>query len=124
MCAATPNLFLGNDIMFKAIRTIALVAATLAVPAISFAQSTDGLTRADVQSQLVNLEKAGYQPAAGDNTQYPANIQAAEAKVAAQSGSFTSVGGASMNGTSAAGAPMQKADCAGSSHFCNIYFGS
>ena len=119
--------------MFKAIRSIALVAATLAVPAISFAQSTTGLSRADVQSQLVNLEKAGYQPSAGDNTQYPANIQAAEAAVAAQGPqaaaqpvAYSSVGGMPMNGTSSSGSPMHKSmsDCVGSSHFCNIYFGS
>jgi hypothetical protein len=113
--------------MFKAIRTIALVAATLAVPAISFAQSTDGLTRADVQSQLVNLEKSGFQPAAGDNTQYPANFQAAEANVAPQPAAFTSVGGIAMNGTSASGAPMQKTmspGCVGPADFCSAYFGS
>ena len=42
-----------------------------------------GVTRAQVRAQLVQIETAGYNPAA-DHTQYPKNLQAAEARVAAQ----------------------------------------
>ena len=61
-----------------------VVAAALAAPVAVFAQSNAPVARAWVRTELVQLEKAGYQPGFGDNTTYPAQIQAAEAKVAAQ----------------------------------------
>jgi hypothetical protein len=80
-----------------------IVAAVLAVPAVSsFAQSNAPVTRAEVKAQLVQLEKAGYQPGR-DDPNYPADIQAAEARVAAQNGAAASFGGVS-DGTSASGA--------------------
>jgi hypothetical protein len=76
-----------------------IVAAALAIPAVSsFAQSNQPLTRAEVKAQLVQLEKAGYNPGQ-DRTTYPADIQAAQAKVDGQG-----YGGVA-NGTSASGAP-------------------
>ncbi|EKS70364.1 MULTISPECIES: DUF4148 domain-containing protein [Burkholderiaceae] len=60
-----------------------LVAAALAIPAVSFAETSQPLTRAEVKAQLIQAEKAGYKPAA-DHALYPADIQAANAKVAAQ----------------------------------------
>ncbi|MBP0590918.1 DUF4148 domain-containing protein [Paraburkholderia sp. LEh10] len=70
------------------------VAAVLAVPVMSFAQSSQPVTRAQVRAELVQLEKTGYVPSNSNDTQYPANIQAAEAKVAAANGSETGgVGG-------------------------------
>lgn len=62
------------------------IAAVLAVPVASFAQSNQPLTRAQVRAQLVQLENAGYSPARGRDPYYPEDIQAAEAKVAAQNG--------------------------------------
>jgi hypothetical protein len=58
------------------------------------------LTRAEVRAQLVEVEKAGYNP--NDWLHYPENIQAAEARVAAEKGD-TSGYGASANGSSQAG---------------------
>ncbi len=57
-------------------------AAVLSIPAVSFAQqaSNGPLTRAEVKAQLVQLEKAGYTPGL-DRTDYPAGIQAAEARI-------------------------------------------
>ncbi|MFX1675124.1 DUF4148 domain-containing protein [Paraburkholderia sp. A2WS-5] len=64
------------------IKALALSLA-VAMPAISFAQaSNDPMTRAQVEGQLIQLEHAGYKPS---RTQYPADIQAAESRVAAQS---------------------------------------
>lgn len=62
------------------------IAAVLAVPAVSFAQSNQPLTRAEVRAQLIQIEQAGYRPANGRDPYYPADIQAAEARVAAQNG--------------------------------------
>ncbi|WP_233805190.1 DUF4148 domain-containing protein [Paraburkholderia sp. HP33-1] len=41
------------------------------------------VTRAEVRHELEELEAAGYNPSMGDDGSYPADIQAAEAKVAA-----------------------------------------
>lgn len=65
------------------IQAIALI-VVLAAPAASFAQSEQPLTRAEVKAQLKQLEQAGYNPAVATDATYPADIQAAEARVAAQ----------------------------------------
>lgn len=41
-------------------------------------------TRAEVLHELEELEAVGYNPSQGDDASYPADIQAAEAKVAAK----------------------------------------
>jgi hypothetical protein len=72
--------------MKSLIRSIITVTA-LAVPVIAFAQQSTGpVTRAQVRADLVKMEGAGYQPAKRDEASYPADIQAAEARVAAQRG--------------------------------------
>jgi hypothetical protein len=89
----------------KALIYAALVASALAAPAVSFAQdATAPVTRAEVRADLVRLEQVGYRPSAKD-VHYPANIQAAEARIQGQDISSTSVGGVSMNGSSQSGTP-------------------
>jgi hypothetical protein len=78
-----------------------IVAAALAIPAVSFAQS-QSLTRAEVKAQLVQVERAGYNPGM-DHTTYPAEIQAAEARVAAQNGQ--GYGGVVSGSSASGGAP-------------------
>jgi len=90
-------------IMNSLIKAVA-IAVVLSAPVAAFAQSNQPLTRAEVRSQLVQLEKAGYNPADADNTTYPADIQSAEARVAAQNGSTSGVGGVT-SGSSESGAP-------------------
>jgi len=88
--------------MKSLIKAVAL-AVVIAAPVASFAQSNQPLTRAEVRSQLVQLEKAGYNPGrTGRDPYYPEDIQAAEARVAAENGSTSSVGGA-VGGTSESG---------------------
>jgi len=66
--------------MKSLIKAVAL-AALVAAPVVSFAQSNQQpLTRAQVRAELVQLEKAGYNP--NDWINYPENIQAAQAKIA------------------------------------------
>src|ERR1700735_1198227 len=81
-----------------------IVAAILAAPAVSFAQSdapsNAPITRAEVRAELVQLEQAGYNPAT-DQTQYPKNIEAAQARVNAENGISATSYGASTSGTSA-----------------------
>lgn len=78
-----------------------IVAAALAVPASSFAESQP-VMRAQLKAELVQLERAGYNPSM-DRTTYPAQIQAAEAKVAAQNGqnSYGGVADTASRGMSA-----------------------
>jgi hypothetical protein len=83
----------------KSLLKAAVVAAVFAVPAVSFAQQQQPLTRAQVRAELVELRAAGYEPA--DWMHYPDNIQAAEAKVQAQKSAQGY--GPSMNGTSQSG---------------------
>ena len=85
------------------------VALVLAAPAVSFAQSNQPLTRVEVRAQLVQLEKAGYNPATANNYDYPQNIEAAEARVAEQNGSTTAYGGVA-NGSSTSGARAYKTE--------------
>jgi hypothetical protein len=61
----------------------AAVAVVLAAPAVSFAQANNQpLTRAQVRADLERVEKAGYNPM--DWMHYPENIQAAQARIAAE----------------------------------------
>ncbi|MGN6231154.1 MAG: DUF4148 domain-containing protein [Trinickia sp.] len=65
------------------IRTVALALAL--VPAAAFAQAShQPMTHQQVMDQLTQLRQAGYRP---NNIHYPADIQAAEARVASRGGS-------------------------------------
>ncbi|MFL9922126.1 DUF4148 domain-containing protein [Paraburkholderia fungorum] len=90
----------------------ALIAGALAAPALSFAQDASApMTRAEVEADLARLEQAGYRPNLKD-LHYPQDIQAAEARVAAQDAAtpgYTAVGGVPMDGSSQAGAPTPAA---------------
>ncbi|ACD20934.1 DUF4148 domain-containing protein [Paraburkholderia phytofirmans] len=82
--------------MKSLIKAVALV-AVFAAPVASFAQSEQPVTRAEVKAQLKQIEQAGYNPAVATDSTYPADIQAAEARVAAQNS------GAAGYGPSSAG---------------------
>jgi len=61
-----------------------IAASVLAVPVLSFAQqSTAPVTRAQVRAELSQLEAAGFK-GAPTGPYYPANLQAAESRVARQ----------------------------------------
>ncbi len=74
-----------------------IVCAALLGPAVTFAQqqSNAPLTRAQVREDLQRVEQAGYNPAAGEDPQYPSDIQAAESR----SGQTTGIGGATPGTT-------------------------
>ena len=55
-----------------------------------------------MRAELVQLERAGYNPAS-DQTTYPANIQAAQARVDAQQDKAASSYGGVSDGAAAAG---------------------
>ncbi|MBM2767850.1 DUF4148 domain-containing protein [Burkholderia anthina] len=60
----------------------------------AFAQSSAPLTRAQVREELIRLEAAGYEPSKGDDGAYPADIQAAQARVVAQAQARLAASGA------------------------------
>ncbi|MFC6306640.1 DUF4148 domain-containing protein [Paraburkholderia dipogonis] len=114
--------------MKKAIVCLTLAAAALSAPVLSFAQSNGPVTRAEVRSNLVQVERAGYNPARSDDASYPADIQAAEAKVAAQSTpqqTTQGYGGVPANSTSSGGPThtAMQSTCVGPVSFCTPYFG-
>lgn len=116
--------------MKNALVCFALAASALAVPALSFAQSNAPLTRAEVRADLIRVEQAGYSPSTSDDASYPADIEAAEARIATQDNSPSSqsaYGGMPQNGNSSSGKPARMpmpSDCVGPVSFCNIFFGS
>ncbi|MGV2292450.1 DUF4148 domain-containing protein [Trinickia sp. YCB016] len=79
--------------------------SALAVSLAAFAQSDTQapITRAQVRAELQQLEQAGYSPSGGEDVNYPQDIQAAEARVAAHDGS-TGYGGV-KTGSSVSGSP-------------------
>ena len=92
----------------KKLVSSAVVVAALAVPAISFAQSEQPLTRAQVRAELVELEQAGYNPAYR-GVDYPQDLMAAQRRVdelKAARGDASGYG-APVNGTSATGNAVQ-----------------
>ncbi|RKE37784.1 uncharacterized protein DUF4148 [Paraburkholderia sp. BL23I1N1] len=92
----------------KSLIQAVVIAAVLAAPVASFAQSNQPATRAQVRAELIQLEKAGYQPARSD-PYYPADIQAAQSRVAAQNGTAQvaeSGYGSAVSGSSQSGRPV------------------
>jgi hypothetical protein len=77
----------------KSLICAVFAAAVLAVSTLSFAQESNApVTRAEVTADLVRVEQAGYNPARND-LNYPADIQAAEARIHTSPTADTSYGG-------------------------------
>ncbi|CAH2810491.1 MAG: hypothetical protein CBARDMAM_6056 [uncultured Caballeronia sp.] len=94
----------------KSLIQAVVAVAVLSTPVASFAQSNASVTRAQVRAELTQLANVGYHVGDGDNTRYPEDIQAAQARIAAQNSAVTGYGG-STSGTSASGRPgMSAAD--------------
>jgi hypothetical protein len=91
----------------KALTRAALAVVVLAVPVVSFAQSSNGpVTRAEVRADLVTLEAAGYHPGVND-IHYPAGIQAAEDRVHGET-SHEGYGGLANDGAAGAAAVLSQ----------------
>jgi hypothetical protein len=105
------------------------IAAVLAAPVVSFAQSSQQpVTRAEVRDELIQLEHAGYNPSTSNDVNYPADIQAAERRVQAQNPvvaqtqqptADTSGYGAPMSGSTQTGGMTQP-----TSGQKSVYFGN
>lgn len=106
----------------KSLIQMLAVAVVLAAPAASFAQSAQPETRAQVRAELRQLEAAGLRPS-GNDTLYPADIQAAEAKVAANNGTAQASVEHTSFGSSMAGSSQSGAVAAPALASQQIYFG-
>ncbi|MFM0741221.1 DUF4148 domain-containing protein [Paraburkholderia xenovorans] len=82
----------------KSLLGAVVLAATVAFPAVSYSQTQQQspVTRAEVRSELAQVRAAGYDSA--DWVHYPQNIQAAEARIAAEKSNMGY--GPAANGTS------------------------
>ena len=89
----------------KSIVKAASVAVALIVPALSFAQTAQPLTRAEVRAEQAAYAKAGFNPARMNPQTWGTDVQAASARVAAQrQAAAETVGfGPSVDGTSQSG---------------------
>ena len=86
----------------KSLLYTAIAASILAIPVVSFAQQSNApITRAQVRAELIQIEQAGYTPGRRDPN-YPEDIQAAQARVAAAQAQTSSYGPA-VNGSSQSG---------------------
>jgi hypothetical protein len=89
-------------------------AAVLVAPALTFAQTDSGMSRAQVKEDLQRVEAAGYNPSTDDNTAYPADVQAAERRASGQNGAMNGSApmqndyGGAANGSSASGMRMMQ----------------
>ncbi len=87
-------------------RTV-VISSALALPAFALAQQTNGpVTRDQVRSDLRQVEAAGYSPA-GEDAQYPTDIQAAQARAQGSGMSGQTGMGGATSGTSQSGRPME-----------------
>ena len=75
------------------------LALILAAPIASFAQSNAPVTRQQVQDEIVQLEKAGFNPANANTVDFPTNVATGQAAVDGHdSGYGPAVGGSSQAG--------------------------
>ncbi|CAE6806265.1 DUF4148 domain-containing protein [Paraburkholderia domus] len=65
-------------------RRPAAVIAALVLPVAAFAQSAQPVSRAQVQAEMSQLEKVGYNPASRNDATYPVEIQAAGSRLSTQ----------------------------------------
>ncbi|RKP43862.1 DUF4148 domain-containing protein [Trinickia fusca] len=101
----------------KTILSAVLLSCALAAPAVSFAEANQPVTRAQVGTELKQLEDAGYRPS-GNDTVYPADIQAAQQRVQAQNAQGNTTGyGSQAGGASQSGARDLRGPA-------SIYFGA
>ncbi|WP_246793577.1 DUF4148 domain-containing protein [Burkholderia perseverans] len=74
----------------------ACVAAAFVIPAISFAQGSGPLSRAQVRADLVRYERAGFNPARQNPSHWVDDLQAASVRVQADDGVATASNTASQ----------------------------
>lgn len=108
--------------MIKSFVPALVIASAVVAPTFAFAQNNGPVTREQVRAELVQLQKAGYNPAE-DRVTYPENLQAAQARVNAEQGVSTTAYGASTAGTAQSGARSVSRSAITMSDRNSVYFG-
>ena len=85
----------------RILAALVVAGALLSAPAFA-ATDAPALTRAQVRAELAQLQAAGYNQSRGEDANYPVDIQAAEARIAAQNSGANAYGGVVDTGSSAA----------------------
>lgn len=109
-----------KELIMKSFVFTIVAASALAMPIAAFSQTDATPTRAQVRAELQQLEQAGYDPAKGENPNYPADIQAAEARVSAANSTTGYGGTASVSSSSGSRATTRPAS---GDEMRQIYFG-
>jgi hypothetical protein len=109
-----------KELIMKSFVFTTVAASTLAMSVAAFSQTDSTATRAQVRAELMQLEQAGYDPAKGENPNYPADIQAAEARVSAANRA-TEYGG-TASGSSSSGSRATTRPASGD-EMRQLYFG-
>jgi hypothetical protein len=94
--------------MMKSLIRVVVAAACSTAPVVVLAQSSDSITREQVRAEVIDLQKVGYSPGTASDNDFPGNIQAAEARLAAlRAGAQSPSGGygPAVGGSSEAGGP-------------------
>ncbi|SAK97824.1 purine nucleoside phosphorylase [Caballeronia catudaia] len=116
----------------KTLACLVLASCALAGPGVSFAQSDAPVFRAQMRAEPIRLEQGEYRVGDVSHEDYPEQIHAAEAKIAAQDSQQagnSDFGAGASNGTSAYGSVQPVPDpssssCVGPASYCNIFFGN
>lgn len=95
--------------MFNKIVSAVILASALASPVLAYAQNNDPVTRAQVKSELAQLQRAGYSQG-GDQANYPEALQAAQKRVDALNAGASSYGGSTESISQAGGRSLHATD--------------
>lgn len=79
--------------MMKTLICVTIAAACSAAPAVVLAQPATPITREQVRAEVIDLQTVGYSPGTASDNDFPGNIQAAEARLAAQRAGAQSASG-------------------------------
>ncbi|SAL87706.1 membrane protein [Caballeronia arvi] len=104
----------------KSFATAIAAVSAFALPVAALSQSDTTLTRAQVRAELQQLEQAGYDPAKGEDPNYPTNIQTAEVRVSSQNGA-TAYGGTTPGSTASGSRSVSRP--ASTDEMKQLYFG-
>jgi hypothetical protein len=85
------------------ISTATIIAAVFLLPAVVSAQSTDSLTREQVRAELVQLERAGYNPLSNCTGDCPGSLRRAEAVIMREQRTANTAYGSGSSGTAQSG---------------------
>ncbi|SAK54200.1 membrane protein [Caballeronia hypogeia] len=103
----------------KSVVIAVAAASALSLPLAAFSQTDPSLTRAQVRAELQQFEQAGYDPAKSDDATYPGDIQAAAARIPADSS--TAYGGMPAGSSSSGSRAVVRP--ASTDEMKQIYFG-